>query len=168
MIIGTVTTAETRKLTVHRRTERPTKNRSSDICRSSGRTFAMVLTLHRRNPWNRKCLTRMRDHADSGIELVCSCNHCLTRMATEADINDSARLVNQRTLTITLAVVGWTRLGEVYAGEAEIICPPLIVKLANWCEIWARMSDVSFVESSCNNEKARTLKAVKTAEKRPA
>ena len=86
----------------------------------------------------------------------------------DAEIKDSTRLMNHRALMTMFKVVARKRPGGTYGGAAETIWPPPFVRLASCCDIWARMMGVASVGSSWRNAYARILKAVRTAEKRPA
>ncbi len=92
----------------------------------------------------------------------------MTKMASEAVTRLHTRLENQRALIRTAE-----EEAEVLAGGMNGLCvelrkPLLIEKLFNCCEIWRRASTAVLELSGCRFWYDSTLKAVRTAENRPA
>ena len=103
--------------------------------------------------------------------MVSSCNHCLTISAMDAEAREHTREENHRALIQTADAGAWN--GGVRALVARDCCVELtkfelMEKLFSWDEIRWRTSSVGSVGSGCSNWYDWTLKAVRTAENRPA
>ena len=146
--MSVVTTQPIVGLSSRKNSLNPMKNNTSATCTKNGRAAAISNTRYRTSPSYRNWRIRTWARGDKLSWDMYSCNHCLTRMPSEAVTRLHIKLENHSPLILTIEGLGLKAEG-VRAGAVVLTNPGVTAKLVICWEICkSRRADTSPESSS--------------------